>query len=156
MKVAGCAWVNLQLQTQPDLSRSALQVAAKQAAAAATQTIAASQNAAASNKNPAAQQQLVQSCKVRIHRGGPDSVRMPSILVTELRQDFQPPNLVCSAPCSRCTHVWFLSIKWTGCVWRENINVFPHTPPPAVLYFFCLHSFLFERLNQRESMRRPF
>ena len=42
------------------------QVAAKQAAAAATQTIAASQNAAVSNKNPAAQQQLVQSCKVRL------------------------------------------------------------------------------------------
>uniref|UniRef100_A0A2I3MSX6 Talin 2 n=1 Tax=Papio anubis TaxID=9555 RepID=A0A2I3MSX6_PAPAN len=38
-----------------------LEVAAKQAAAAATQTIAASQNAAVSNKNPAAQQQLVQS-----------------------------------------------------------------------------------------------
>ena len=46
--------------------RSVLQVAAKQAAAAATQTIAASQNAAVSNKNPAAQQQLVQSCKVRL------------------------------------------------------------------------------------------
>ncbi|XP_039721340.1 talin-2 isoform X1 [Pteropus medius] len=42
---------------------SRLEVAAKQAAAAATQTIAASQNAAVSNKNPAAQQQLVQSCK---------------------------------------------------------------------------------------------
>ncbi|XP_076984209.1 talin-2 [Tamandua tetradactyla] len=40
-----------------------LEVAAKQAAAAATQTIAASQNAAVSNKNPAAQQVLVQSCK---------------------------------------------------------------------------------------------
>ncbi|XP_054421305.1 talin-2 [Pteronotus mesoamericanus] len=40
-----------------------LEMAAKQAAAAATQTIAASQNAAVSNKNPAAQQQLVQSCK---------------------------------------------------------------------------------------------
>ncbi len=40
------------------------QNAAKQAAAAATQTIAAAQNAASSNKNPAAQQQLVQSCKV--------------------------------------------------------------------------------------------
>ncbi|XP_036590811.1 talin-2 [Trichosurus vulpecula] len=40
-----------------------LEVAAKQAAAAATQTIAASQNAAVSNKNPAAHQQLVQSCK---------------------------------------------------------------------------------------------
>ncbi|XP_044516062.1 talin-2 [Gracilinanus agilis] len=43
-----------------------LEVAAKQAAAAATQTIAASQNAAVSNKNPAAHQQLVQSCKVSI------------------------------------------------------------------------------------------
>lgn len=42
------------------------QNAAKQAAAAATQTIAAAQNAAASNKNTAAHQQLVQSCKVRI------------------------------------------------------------------------------------------
>ncbi|XP_032088293.1 talin-2 [Thamnophis elegans] len=40
-----------------------LEVAAKQAAAAATQTIAASQNAAISNKNSAAHQQLVQSCK---------------------------------------------------------------------------------------------
>ncbi|XP_068266758.1 talin-2 isoform X4 [Nyctibius grandis] len=40
-----------------------LEIAAKQAAAAATQTIAASQNAAISNKNTAAHQQLVQSCK---------------------------------------------------------------------------------------------
>ncbi|XP_072517267.1 talin-2a isoform X2 [Salminus brasiliensis] len=40
-----------------------LENAAKQAAAAATQTIAASQNAAASNKNTAVHQQLVQSCK---------------------------------------------------------------------------------------------
>ncbi|XP_036390816.1 talin-2-like [Megalops cyprinoides] len=40
-----------------------LENAAKQAAAATTQTIAASQNAAASNKNTAAHQQLVQSCK---------------------------------------------------------------------------------------------
>uniref|UniRef100_A0A8C0VN01 Talin 2 n=1 Tax=Cyanistes caeruleus TaxID=156563 RepID=A0A8C0VN01_CYACU len=40
-----------------------LEIAAKQAAAAATQTIAASQNAAVSNKNTAAHQQLVQSCK---------------------------------------------------------------------------------------------
>ncbi|XP_060030382.1 talin-2 isoform X4 [Erinaceus europaeus] len=40
-----------------------LEVAARQAAAAATQTIAASQNAAVTNKNAAAQQQLVQSCK---------------------------------------------------------------------------------------------
>uniref|UniRef100_A0A6I8R2Z2 Talin 2 n=1 Tax=Xenopus tropicalis TaxID=8364 RepID=A0A6I8R2Z2_XENTR len=38
--------------------------AAKQAAAAATQTIAASQNASLSNKNTAAHQQLVQSCKL--------------------------------------------------------------------------------------------
>lgn len=43
------------------------QNAAKQAAAAATQTIAAAQNAAASNKNTAAHQQLVQSCKVRLN-----------------------------------------------------------------------------------------
>ncbi|XP_075064461.1 talin-2 isoform X1 [Mixophyes fleayi] len=41
-----------------------LEAAAKQAAAAATQTIAASQNASVSNKNMAAHQQLVQSCKV--------------------------------------------------------------------------------------------
>ncbi|XP_064164643.1 talin-1 isoform X1 [Anguilla rostrata] len=41
-----------------------LENAAKQAAAAATQTIAAAQHAASTNKNPAAQQQLVQSCKV--------------------------------------------------------------------------------------------
>uniref|UniRef100_A0A673A8S0 Talin-1 n=1 Tax=Sphaeramia orbicularis TaxID=375764 RepID=A0A673A8S0_9TELE len=41
-----------------------LENAAKQAAAAATQTIAAAQHAASSNKNLAAQQQLVQSCKV--------------------------------------------------------------------------------------------
>ncbi|RXN11823.1 talin-1 isoform X1 [Labeo rohita] len=40
-----------------------LENAAKQAAAAATQSIAAAQHAASSNKNPAAQQQLVQSCK---------------------------------------------------------------------------------------------
>ncbi|CAI5788014.1 talin-1 isoform X4 [Podarcis lilfordi] len=41
-----------------------LEHAAKQAAAAATQTIAAAQHAATTNKNPAAHQQLVQSCKV--------------------------------------------------------------------------------------------
>lgn len=40
------------------------QLAAKQAAAAATQTIAAAQNAAASNKNTVSHQQLVHSCKV--------------------------------------------------------------------------------------------
>ncbi|XP_054631545.1 talin-2 isoform X2 [Dunckerocampus dactyliophorus] len=42
---------------------SRLEVAAKQAAAAATQTIAAAQNAAASNKNTMSHQQLVHSCK---------------------------------------------------------------------------------------------
>ncbi|XP_077353382.1 talin-1 isoform X1 [Festucalex cinctus] len=41
-----------------------LENAARQAAAASTQTIAAAQHAASSNKNQAAQQQLVQSCKV--------------------------------------------------------------------------------------------
>ncbi|KAJ3595926.1 hypothetical protein NHX12_002338, partial [Muraenolepis orangiensis] len=40
-----------------------LEIASKQAAAAATQTIAAAQNAAASNKNTASHQQLVHSCK---------------------------------------------------------------------------------------------
>ncbi|XP_077954055.1 talin-2-like isoform X3 [Gasterosteus aculeatus] len=40
-----------------------LEIAAKQAAAAATQTIAAAQNAAASNKNTISHQQLVHSCK---------------------------------------------------------------------------------------------
>uniref|UniRef100_A0A8C7YUD1 Talin 2 n=1 Tax=Oryzias sinensis TaxID=183150 RepID=A0A8C7YUD1_9TELE len=40
-----------------------LEIAAKQAAAAATQTIAAAQNAAISNKNTASHQQLVHSCK---------------------------------------------------------------------------------------------
>ncbi|CAB1323173.1 unnamed protein product, partial [Coregonus sp. 'balchen'] len=40
-----------------------LEIAAKQAAAAATQTIAAAQNASASNKNTASHQQLVHSCK---------------------------------------------------------------------------------------------
>uniref|UniRef100_A0A4W6C8X3 Talin 2 n=1 Tax=Lates calcarifer TaxID=8187 RepID=A0A4W6C8X3_LATCA len=42
-----------------------LEIAAKQAAAAATQTIAAAQNAAASNKNTVSHQQLVHSCKVQ-------------------------------------------------------------------------------------------
>ncbi|XP_061917288.1 talin-2 isoform X3 [Entelurus aequoreus] len=42
---------------------SRLEIAAKQAAAAATQTIAAAQNAAASNKNTMSHQQLVHSCK---------------------------------------------------------------------------------------------
>ncbi|CAL8373913.1 unnamed protein product, partial [Arctogadus glacialis] len=41
-----------------------LEIASKQAAAAATQTVAAAQNAAASNKNTASHQQLVHSCKL--------------------------------------------------------------------------------------------
>ncbi|XP_044299824.1 talin-1 isoform X1 [Varanus komodoensis] len=41
-----------------------LEHAAKQAAAAATQTIAAAQHAASASRNPSAQQQLAQSCKV--------------------------------------------------------------------------------------------
>lgn len=49
-----------------DLPLFSPKIAAKQAAAAATQTIAASQNAAVSNKNTAAHQQLVQSCKVNM------------------------------------------------------------------------------------------
>lgn len=62
---SGKAWcMSFQAPSWADLCPSPLQVAAKQAAAAATQTIAASQNAAISNKNPSAQQQLVQSCKV--------------------------------------------------------------------------------------------
>lgn len=48
------------------------QHAAKQAAAAATQTIAAAQHAATTNKNPSAQQQLVQSCKVSGRQSGLD------------------------------------------------------------------------------------
>uniref|UniRef100_A0A8C8FPS1 I/LWEQ domain-containing protein n=1 Tax=Oncorhynchus tshawytscha TaxID=74940 RepID=A0A8C8FPS1_ONCTS len=54
--------------------------AAKQAAAAATQTIAASQNAATSNKNTAAHQQLVQSCKL------PPSTRSFQEAQSELNQ----------------------------------------------------------------------
>eukprot|EP00063_Salmo_salar_P056817 XP_014031652.1 PREDICTED: talin-2-like [Salmo salar] len=50
-----------------------LENAAKQAAAAATQTIAASQNAAASNKNTAAHQQLVQSASYLVGVSDPNS-----------------------------------------------------------------------------------
>ncbi|XP_029576865.1 talin-2 isoform X1 [Salmo trutta] len=67
-----------------------LENAAKQAAAAATQTIAASQNAAASNKNTAAHQQLVQSCKAmadhipRLVQGVRGSQAQPEDLTTQL------------------------------------------------------------------------
>uniref|UniRef100_A0A8D2LSC0 Talin 2 n=1 Tax=Varanus komodoensis TaxID=61221 RepID=A0A8D2LSC0_VARKO len=58
-----------------------LEVAAKQAAAAATQTIAASQNAALSNKNTAAHQHLVQSCKVAQSVGSPALGDAPASLL---------------------------------------------------------------------------
>uniref|UniRef100_A0A8C7UW25 Talin 2a n=1 Tax=Oncorhynchus mykiss TaxID=8022 RepID=A0A8C7UW25_ONCMY len=67
-----------------------LENAAKQAAAAATQTIAASQNAAASNKNTAAHQQLVQSCKAmadhipQLVQGVRGSQAQPEDLTTQL------------------------------------------------------------------------
>uniref|UniRef100_A0AAZ3RBZ9 FERM domain-containing protein n=1 Tax=Oncorhynchus tshawytscha TaxID=74940 RepID=A0AAZ3RBZ9_ONCTS len=67
-----------------------LENAAKQAAAAATQTIAASQNAATSNKNTAAHQQLVQSCKAmadhipRLVQGVRGSQAQPEDLTTQL------------------------------------------------------------------------
>ncbi|CAB1339185.1 unnamed protein product [Coregonus sp. 'balchen'] len=67
-----------------------LENAAKQAAAAATQTIAASQNAAASNKNTAAHQKLVQSCKAvadhipRLVQGVRGSQVQPEDLSTQL------------------------------------------------------------------------
>ncbi|XP_045564984.1 talin-2 isoform X1 [Salmo salar] len=80
-----------------------LENAAKQAAAAATQTIAASQNAAASNKNTAAHQQLVQSCKAmadhipRLVQGVRGSQAQPEDLTTQLAliitsQNFLPPG----------------------------------------------------------------
>lgn len=108
-----------------------LQVAAKQAAAAATQTIAASQNAAVSNKNPAAQQQLVQSCKVssgrqsQSARDNPDRIRIPCARVIRLRQIIQAPNPVCSrshVPSVHThtrTYVCFLCVKWMACVEEE-------------------------------------
>lgn len=61
-------------------------IAAKQAAAAATQTIAASQNAAVSNKNTAAHQQLVQSCKVNISQ--PTDNNSWTLLYGELKITF--------------------------------------------------------------------
>ncbi|KAM3599464.1 uncharacterized protein V6R79_006136 [Siganus canaliculatus] len=79
-----------------------LENAAKQAAAAATQTIAAAQHAASSNKNPAAQQQLVQSCKmvaeqipqlvqgVRGSQSQPDSPSAHLALISASQNFLQP------------------------------------------------------------------
>ncbi|XP_069780289.1 talin-1 [Narcine bancroftii] len=79
-----------------------LENAAKQAAAAATQTIAAAQNAASSNKNPANQQQMVQSCKavaeqipmlvqgVRGSQSQPDSPSAQLALISASQNFLQP------------------------------------------------------------------
>ncbi|XP_072920368.1 talin-1 isoform X2 [Hemitrygon akajei] len=79
-----------------------LENAAKQAAAAATQTIAAAQNAASSNKNPATQQQMVQSCKsvaeqipmlvqgVRGSQSQPDSPSAQLALISASQNFLQP------------------------------------------------------------------
>ncbi|XP_048825314.1 talin-2 [Brienomyrus brachyistius] len=87
-----------------------LENAAKQAAAAATQTIAASQNAAASNKNTAAHQQLVQSCKavadhipqlvqgVRGSQGQPEDLSAQLALIIASQNFLQPGSkMVASA-----------------------------------------------------------
>ena len=63
------------------------QIAAKQAAAAATQTIAAAQNAAASNKNTVSHQQLVHSCKVKSCTGFTDGYNQnqnPFIVIAQV------------------------------------------------------------------------
>uniref|UniRef100_A0A3P8WQW6 Talin 1 n=1 Tax=Cynoglossus semilaevis TaxID=244447 RepID=A0A3P8WQW6_CYNSE len=79
-----------------------LENAARQAAAAATQTIAASQHAASTNKNQAAQQQLVQSCKavadqiphlvqgVRGSQAQPDSPSAQLALISASQNFLQP------------------------------------------------------------------
>ncbi|XP_061881025.1 talin-2a isoform X2 [Entelurus aequoreus] len=79
-----------------------LENAAKQGAAAATQTIAAAQNAAASNKNTAAHQQLVQSCKavadhipqlvqgVRSSQAKPDDLSAQLALIIASQNFLQP------------------------------------------------------------------
>ncbi|KAM9826052.1 talin-2 [Syngnathus typhle] len=79
-----------------------LENAAKQGAAAATQTIAAAQNAAASNKNTAAHQQLVQSCKavadhipqlvqgVRSSQAKPDDISAQLALIIASQNFLQP------------------------------------------------------------------
>ncbi|XP_036442190.1 talin-2a isoform X4 [Colossoma macropomum] len=90
-----------------------LENAAKQAAAAATQTIAASQNAAASNKNTAVHQQLVQSCKavadhipqlvqgVRNSQGQPEDGSAQLALIIASQNFLQPGSkMVASAKSS--------------------------------------------------------
>uniref|UniRef100_A0A8C8LRP7 Talin 2 n=1 Tax=Oncorhynchus tshawytscha TaxID=74940 RepID=A0A8C8LRP7_ONCTS len=79
-----------------------LENAAKQAAAAATQTIAASQNAATSNKNTAAHQQLVQSCKgVRGSQAQPEDLTTQLALITTSQNFLQPGSkMVTSAKSS--------------------------------------------------------
>uniref|UniRef100_A0A3Q2Y8S6 Talin 2a n=1 Tax=Hippocampus comes TaxID=109280 RepID=A0A3Q2Y8S6_HIPCM len=90
-----------------------LENAAKQGAAAATQTIAAAQNAAASNKNTAAHQQLVQSCKavadhipqlvqgVRSSQAKPDDISAQLALIIASQNFLQPGSkMVTSAKSS--------------------------------------------------------
>ncbi|XP_051918774.1 talin-2a isoform X2 [Hippocampus zosterae] len=90
-----------------------LENAAKQGAAAATQTIAAAQNAAASNKNTAAHQQLVQSCKavadhipqlvqgVRSSQAKPDDISAQLALIIASKNFLQPGSkMVTSAKSS--------------------------------------------------------
>uniref|UniRef100_A0A673IXE7 Talin-2-like n=1 Tax=Sinocyclocheilus rhinocerous TaxID=307959 RepID=A0A673IXE7_9TELE len=86
-----------------------LENAAKQAAAAATQTIAASQNAAASNKNTAAHQQLVQSCRavadhipqlvqgVRGSQGQPEDSSAQLALIIASQNFLQPGSKMVSS-----------------------------------------------------------
>uniref|UniRef100_A0A672MXU2 Talin-2 n=1 Tax=Sinocyclocheilus grahami TaxID=75366 RepID=A0A672MXU2_SINGR len=86
-----------------------LENAAKQAAAAATQTIAASQNAAASNKNTAAHQQLVQSCRavadhipqlvqgVRGSQGQPEDISAQLALIIASQNFLQPGSKMVSS-----------------------------------------------------------
>nr|XP_009301497.1 talin-2 isoform X1 [Danio rerio]XP_009301498.1 talin-2 isoform X1 [Danio rerio]XP_017212354.1 talin-2 isoform X1 [Danio rerio] len=86
-----------------------LENAAKQAAAAATQTIAASQNAAASNKNTAAHQQLVQSCRavadhipqlvqgVRGSQGQPEDGSAQLALIIASKNFLQPGSKMVSS-----------------------------------------------------------
>ncbi|TRY56697.1 hypothetical protein DNTS_012968 [Danionella cerebrum] len=86
-----------------------LENAAKQAAAAATQTIAAAQNAAASNKNTAAHQQLVQSCRavadhipqlvqgVRGSQGQPEDTSAQLALIIASQNFLQPGTKMVSS-----------------------------------------------------------
>uniref|UniRef100_A0A671P2V7 Talin-2-like n=1 Tax=Sinocyclocheilus anshuiensis TaxID=1608454 RepID=A0A671P2V7_9TELE len=86
-----------------------LENAAKQAAAAATQTIAASQNAATSNKNTAAHQQLVQSCRavadhipqlvqgVRGSQGQPEDSSAQLALIIASQNFLQPGSKMVSS-----------------------------------------------------------